>query len=127
MVTSEIAPDVHGQVDPEAMSIVVSNLLENAVKYGGDPPTVRVELDFDGKHAVLDVGDNGSGVPDEDLTLIFGRFFRGGDEMTRTTGGTGLGLYLVQQIVEAHRGRVGIAASGPEGSVFRVTLPGFEV
>jgi signal transduction histidine kinase len=104
----------------------MSNLLENAVKYGGDPPEVRVSLRLQGRHAVIEVGDNGNGVPEEDRGLVFGRFFRGGDEMTRDTRGTGLGLYLVQQIVEAHRGSVKIASTGAEGTVFRVTLPGSE-
>jgi signal transduction histidine kinase len=127
VVESEIAPDVHAEIDPEAIAIVVSNLLENAVKYGGKPAAVTVALDFDGKRAVLEVTDNGTGIPEGDRAFVFGRFFRGGDEMTRTTNGTGLGLYLVQQIVEAHRGRVEIASTGPDGTVLRATLPGFEM
>ena len=127
MFEAQIASDIHADVDHEAMSIVISNLLENAAKYGGDPPIVRVDLMFDGDDAVLEVSDNGGGVAEEDLELIFGRFFRSGDEMTRTTGGTGLGLYLVQQIVAAHHGEVEVAATGPSGSIFRVSLPGREV
>jgi signal transduction histidine kinase len=124
---AQIASDIHADVDHEAMAIAISNLLENAVKYGGDPPIVRIDLNIDGNDAVLEVRDNGGGVPDEDLELIFGRFFRSGDEMTRTTGGTGLGLYLVQQIVAAHLGEVEVAATGPEGSIFRMNIPGREV
>ena len=122
-----VAPFVRAEVDSEAMAIVVSNLLENAVKYGGKPPRVGVDLSFDGTHAVLEVADNGAGIPDEDLGLIFGRFYRGGDEMTRTARGTGLGLYLVQQIVEAHRSRIEVSSTGPEGTVFRVRIPGSQV
>ena len=121
-----IARDIYADVDYEAMAIAISNLLENAVKYGGDPPIVRIDLSIDGNDAVLEVRDNGGGVPEEDLELIFGIFFRSGDEMTRTTGGTGLGLYLVQQIVAAHRGEVEVAATGSEGSIFRVSIPGRE-
>ncbi len=124
---AQVASDIHADVDHEAMAIAISNLLENAVKYGGDPPIVRIDLNIDGNDAVLEVRDNGGGVPEEDLELIFGRFFRSGDEMTRTTGGTGLGLYLVQQIVAAHLGEVEVAATGPEGSIFRVNIPGREV
>ncbi len=124
---AQIASDIHADVDHEAMAIAISNLLENAVKYGGDPPIVRIDLNIDGNDAVLEVRDNGGGVPEEDLELIFGRFYRSGDEMTRTTGGTGLGLYLVQQIVAAHLGEVEVAATGPEGSIFRVNIPGREV
>jgi signal transduction histidine kinase len=121
-----IAPDLRAEMDREAMAIVVSNLLENAVKYGGEPPVVDIDLVFDGADMMLEVSDNGRGILEEETALIFGRFYRGGDEMTRTTGGTGLGLYLVQQIVEVHRGKVEVAATGPDGTTFRVTLPGRE-
>ena len=126
-IKAEISPDIHAAVDAEAFAIVISNLLENAVKYGDDPVTVEIDLSMDGNRAVLEVGDNGAGISEEDVGLIFGRFYRGGDEMTRTTRGTGLGLYLVQQIVEAHRGKVGVASTGPAGTILRVTVPGFEV
>ena len=126
-VETQIAPDVHAEIDVEAMAIVISNLLENAVKYGGDPPVVEVDLIFDGSQAMIEVGDNGTGVAEEDARLVFGRFYRSGDEMTRTSSGTGLGLYLVQQIVEAHHGRVEVASTGAEGTTFRVTLPAHEV
>ena len=124
---ADISPDIQAEVDAEAMAIVISNLLENAVKYGDDPPAVEIDLSLDGSQAVLEVGDNGAGISEEDVALIFGRFYRGGDELTRTARGTGLGLYLVQQIVEAHRGRVEVASTGPAGTTFRVTVPGGEV
>ena len=127
LLKADISPDIHAEVDAEAMAIVISNLLENAVKYGNDPATVEIDLSMDGGRAVLEVGDDGAGISEEDVDLIFGRFYRGGDEMTRTARGTGLGLYLVQQIVEAHRGKVGVASTGPAGTIFRVTVPGFEV
>ena len=127
LLKADISPDIHAEVDAEAIAIVISNLLENAVKYGDDPATVVIDLSMDGSRAVLEVGDNGAGIPEEEVELIFGRFYRGGDEMTRTARGTGLGLHLVQQIVEAHRGKVGVASTGPAGTIFRVTVPGFEV
>jgi signal transduction histidine kinase len=122
----EISPEIRADVDAEAMAIVISNLLENAVKYGGDSPRVEIDLSLDGGTAVLEVSDNGAGIAEEDLDLIFGRFYRSGDEMTRTTRGTGLGLYLVQQIVEAHHGKVEVASSGPVGTIFRVTVPAYQ-
>ncbi len=125
-IEADIAPDIHAEFDPEAMSIVVSNLLENAVKYGGDPAVVQIDLTFDGSRAAIDVGDNGRGIAEEDRERIFDRFYRSGEELTRTAAGTGLGLYLVQQIVEAHRGAVEVAATGPDGTVFRVSLPAHE-
>lgn len=123
----QIEPEIRSEIDPEALAIVISNLLENAVKYGGEPPQIDLRFGLQGRNAVLEVSDNGKGIPEADLSLIFGRFFRSGDEMTRTTHGTGLGLYLVQQIVEAHRGSVEVAETGPEGTTFKVAIPGREV
>jgi signal transduction histidine kinase len=122
-----IAPDIWGPVDEEAFPIVVSNLLENAVKYGGTPPKVSVTLTIQGSVATLEVADNGSGIPDEDIGLVFNRFYRAGNEMTRTTEGTGLGLFLVDQIVRGHGGSSQIASTGPDGTVVRITLPHMEV
>ena len=122
----DIAPEVWAEVDEEAFAIVVSNLLENAVKYGGTIPRVRVGLAVSDGSAILEVGDNGRGIKPDDLPFIFNRFFRGGDEMTRTTQGTGLGLFLVREIVTAHRGAVEVAATGPGGTTFKVTLHGAE-
>jgi signal transduction histidine kinase len=126
-ITIELDPLLCAPVDDEALAIVVSNLLENAVKYGGRSPRVGVRLGLEGRRAVLEVSDSGGGIPAEEAPFIFDKFYRAGDELSRTSQGTGLGLYLVRQIVHAHRGTVGIAATGPEGTTFRVELPGAEL
>ncbi len=118
-----IRPGLIARADEEAFAIVVSNLLENAIKYGGTIPEVTVRLFAENGRAVLEVGDNGRGIAEEDVPFVFNRFFRGGNEMTRTTQGTGLGLHLVEQIVSGHGGTVQVASTGPEGTVFRVELP----
>jgi signal transduction histidine kinase len=120
----EIQPGIWAKHDPEGIAIVVSNLLENAVKYGGDEPTIGLRFWLDDGRALLELSDNGCGIQPEDLPFVFHRFYRSGDELSRTTRGTGLGLYLVRKIVEAHRGTVEIGSTGPQGTTFRVTLPG---
>jgi signal transduction histidine kinase len=125
-VAAEITDDLWAEIDDEAMTIVVSNLLENALKYGGNPAEIKIGLRLEGDLLVLDVSDNGGGIADEEVPLIFGRFYRAGDEMTRTSHGTGLGLYLVQRIMKAHHGSVSVAATGPNGTTMRVTLTGVE-
>jgi len=92
--------------------------------YGGDPAEIKIDLRLEGDLAVLDVSDNGGGIADDEVPLIFGRFYRAGDEMTRTSQGTGLGLYLVQRIMKSHHGTVSVAATGPDGTTMRVTLTG---
>jgi signal transduction histidine kinase len=126
-VNRDLQPEVWVDLDAEAFTIVLSNLLENGVKYGGAVPALGVRLAMEGADAVLDVSDNGKGIPAEEVPFVFNRFFRGGDEMTRTTQGTGLGLYLVRQIVSAHHGTVEVLRTGPAGTVFRVRLPDAEV
>ncbi len=123
---TDLARDVWAEIDPEAIRIVISNLLENAAKYGGRPPEIRVRVSSDDERAVLEVSDNGAGIPEAERALVFQRFWRGGNEMTRTAEGTGLGLHLVQQIVSAHRGSIAVHSAEGAGSTFRITLPGAE-
>jgi signal transduction histidine kinase len=123
-IEADLEPGIRAHVNEEAFAIVVSNLLENAAKYGGEDPRIDVRLAVVDRGAVLEVQDNGPGISDREIPFIFDRFYRAGDELTRTTNGTGLGLYLVKQIVTAHRGTVDVAATGPNGTIFRVTLPG---
>lgn len=126
-IETEIAADIWVEIDEEAFGIAVSNLLENAIKYGGTLPKVEIKARVEDGVAVVDVIDNGKGIAEEEVPFIFNRFFRGGDEMTRTSQGTGLGLYLVRQIVTAHKGSVSVHSTGPEGTTFRVEIPGAEV
>ena len=126
-IASELEPRLHAVVDEEALALAVSNLLENAVKYGGRQPRVRVRSAAEHGRAVLEVSDTGDGIPADEAPFVFDMFYRAGDELSRTSQGTGLGLYLVRQIVLAHRGTVRIATTGPEGTTFRVELPGAEL
>jgi len=125
-VATAIDQDLAADFDEEAMTIVVSNLLENALKYGGDPAVIDVSLRGENEGVVIEVRDNGNGIPEEAVPYVFERFYRAGDEMTRTSQGTGLGLYLVQRIMKAHHGKVSVASTGAHGSTLRVVLPGVE-
>ena len=114
---------------PMLLEMVLSNLLDNAVKYGGEPPRVSVEAgprsDSRGRpRAIVRVADRGAGVPAHLRTKIFDLFYRGGNELERTRRGTGLGLYIVLTLVTLLGGRVRVfdRAGGP-GSVFEVDLP----
>ncbi len=126
-VHTDVVPGVQAGADEEAFRIMVSNLLENAVKYGGEPPRIDVVLSLERDWAALEVSDNGSGIASEEVPLVFQRFYRSGDELSRTTHGTGLGLYLVQQIARIHRGTVKITSTGPDGTTFRVEVPGADI
>jgi two-component system, OmpR family, phosphate regulon sensor histidine kinase PhoR len=108
------------------LETIFRNLLDNAIKYGGDPPQVAVQLMVtDRGRVVARIADNGHGVPQELRKQVFRMFFRAGSELTRRQKGTGLGLYIVQTLVRQLKGRVSIHdRPGQPGSVFEVELPG---
>lgn len=111
---------------PLVVETIFRNLMDNAIKYAGDPPRVEVSVRVtDRGRVVARIADNGDGVPPELRKHIFGMFFRGGSELTRRQKGTGLGLYIVNTLVRQMKGRVSVHdRPGQSGSVFEVDLPG---
>lgn len=122
LLETNIAPEIEVEGDAGMLGMVLSNLIENALKYA---PGRRADVVLfqEKKVAVLQVKDLGNGIPDAERRKIFRKFYRIGDEATRRSKGTGLGLYLVQHIVRRHRGNVAVYANEPQGSVFEVQLP----
>jgi PAS domain S-box-containing protein len=114
-------PPVWG--DPERLQEVFSNLVSNAVKYSPEGGTVWVGGRLDQKGVTVYVADQGIGIPPEEQDRIFDRFHRVETGLHRRTEGTGLGLYLVKAIVEAHGGRVWVESAPGRGSIFMFTLP----
>ncbi len=121
----EFTPEpLWAHADPKALSTVMENLLSNAFKYAAEPRQTTVTLDGDGDDALIVVSDRGHGIAPKDLPRVFHRFFRVGDELTRQTSGTGLGLFLVKEIVTRHGGDVRATSQGPGlGSAFTIRLP----
>ena len=99
------------------------NLVDNAVKYTPAEGTVAVEIAQDGGFAVLGVADTGIGIPAEEQQNVFKRFYRSADARSQPQGGSGLGLSIVQSVVEAHGGRIELMSEPGSGSTFRVYLP----
>lgn len=108
------------------LELVLVNLLDNAVKYGGDPKRVVVQVQSrTSGRVIIRVSDNGPGVSFEQRRKIFQRFVRGGSELERSTHGTGLGLFLVRELVGKMKGRIHVHGRGPlSGATFEVDLPG---
>jgi signal transduction histidine kinase len=117
----EPLPDV--VFDREAMEQVMHNLLDNAYKYSGDSREIEVHLLSKGNKIIISVRDNGVGIRKEDHDKIFSRFYRAGEELTQTVKGSGIGLTIVKQIVEAHHGEITVESSPGKGSTFTVILP----
>lgn len=109
--------------DKTGLSSIAINLLENAVKYSPDQSEIRVDLKEKPGQVVLSFADQGFGIPDKEKKKIFRKFYRIGNEDTRSTKGTGLGLYIVKEIVAAHQGKIVVNDNQPRGTVFTITLP----
>jgi two-component system sensor histidine kinase BaeS len=111
---------VHGH--PERLKQVLVNLLDNALRHSPPASTVTVTVQSDRGVPYLEVSDQGSGIPPEDLPRIFDRFYRVQKARTRDSGGTGLGLAIVKSIVEAGGGRVEARNNPDKGCTFRVVF-----
>jgi len=109
--------------DPDRFKEIIINLVDNAFKY--TPPKGRVELSAvsTAEYLHVRVSDHGPGIGQEEIPFLFERFFRGTDKAGRKSGGTGIGLAIVKEIVDAHRGRISVNSASGEGTTFDVALP----
>ena len=118
-----LAPTASLRADYDAMRSVLQNLLENALKYSKPKTEVILEVTDLPREVRLKVTDQGIGIPPADLKRIFERFYRAGDEMTRKTRGSGLGLALVKRIVDAHGGVITVNSQVDEGTEMIIVFP----
>ena len=119
-IESSCPPGVMVRVDIDRFRQVITNLLDNAIKYTPEEGTIRVGLEAANNRATLTITDTGIGIPEGDLPHIWDRLFRG--DRSRSAPGLGLGLGLVKAIVTAHGGAVGVESREGSGSEFTVTL-----
>jgi two-component system phosphate regulon sensor histidine kinase PhoR len=122
-VEAEVDEGLEFTGDKQALLLLINNLLENAGKYTPGPAPVAVSLKRVGSTLHFSVADQGVGIPEDEKKNIFKKFYRLGNEETRSTKGTGLGLYLVAQIADHHRGRITVRDNRPKGSIFEVEFP----
>jgi len=117
-IESEIIHDI----DQESMVSVIKNLLENALKYSPSKKEITVDLRRSGNQVIIEVSDLGIGIPKEEREKIFDQFYRIGSEDTRASKGTGLGLYIVKQIVHAHNGNIVVNNNDRSGTKITITM-----
>ena len=122
-LSTELQPNVAVRGDRAQLGLLLSNLIDNALRYTPAKGTVCVRLDATESRAVLQVADTGEGIPAAELPRIFERFYRVDKARARQTGGTGLGLAIVRHVAEAHGGTVRVDSELSRGSTFTVTLP----
>lgn len=122
-LTFESIREVTADVDEMKLSLALSNLVENAIKYNVDGGWVRVTLDADHKFFYVKVADSGIGIPEEFQEHVFERFYRVDKARSRETGGTGLGLSITKKIVLMHQGAIKLQSKEGGGSTFTVRIP----
>jgi signal transduction histidine kinase len=116
----EIEADCDLKGDALLLQMLINNLLENAVKYSPRDTPITATLKHFRSGIELSVKDEGPGIRDEEKSRIFNKFYRVGDESTRKTKGTGLGLYICRKIARAHNGNITVSDNIPHGSIFKV-------
>jgi len=120
----EVAEDLpEVEIDPEAIEQALLNLVNNAIKYSPDQKFIRLQVRRDGERILIAVRDKGIGVAKADQKRIFEKFYRAENTLVHTTKGSGLGLALVQHIMEAHGGSVELESAPGVGSTFTLVLP----
>lgn len=122
VIKTDLQDAVYIYADKFAITNVVTNLIENAVKYSPPCANVKVVLKENNGKLVFSVADHGAGIADEEKKLIFNKFYRVGNESTRTTKGTGLGLFIVRSVLLKHNAQIKVMDNTPSGSVFEITF-----
>ena len=122
-LTYESYKQVMAEVDEVKLSLVISNLVENAIKYNVDSGWVRITLNADHKFFYIKVADSGVGIPEDAKDKVFERFYRVGKDRSRDTGGTGLGLAIARSAINAHGGTIKLYSESGKGTTFTVRLP----
>ena len=122
-LTLESKRAITAEIDEVKISLVIMNLVENAIKYNKDEGWVKVELDADHQFFYVKVIDSGYGIPEESLDHIYERFYRVDKSRSREIGGTGLGLSIARNAVLMHRGTIDVSSVVDEGTTFTVKIP----
>ncbi len=109
--------------DKFGLELSIQNLIENSIKYNKENPVIQLDYNKDNYFDTISISDNGIGIPNSEKKQVFQKFYRIGDENTRETKGTGLGLYIVKKIIDKHGGKIKLKDNSPKGSIFTIYLP----
>jgi signal transduction histidine kinase len=118
----QIDPEIEINGDPLLLQMMINNLIENAVKYSAREKSITCLLKKNNNTVVLNILDEGIGIPDNEKKKIFQKFYRIGNENTRKAQGTGLGLYLCRKIAKDHNADISVTNNAPSGSNFAITF-----
>lgn len=121
-VVRDIESGIHLEFDNNAAQSILTNLIENAFKYSPANSVVKVTLNRNATTVVCSISDQGKGIPIHQRNSIFERFYRTGSEETRSTKGTGLGLYITRELAELHRWKINVADNPEGGTIFSINI-----
>jgi len=121
-VRTELEENIRLVIDEEKINQAFSNLLNNAIKYSDENKNINIRLFKEAGNTVLEIEDEGIGIPEDEQSRIFEEFYRVGQKETESISGTGLGLTVVKEIVEAHNGKIIVDSKPGKGSKFSVIL-----
>jgi signal transduction histidine kinase len=121
-INTQIKKDIKVFGDEMAFTSIITNLLDNASKYSNQQSTIELILYKNNDIVTLSVKDEGIGITPADEVIVFNKFYRAGNEETRNTKGTGLGLYIVKNLVKMHQGTIKITSNKPKGTIFTMQL-----
>ncbi|MFN3875695.1 MAG: sensor histidine kinase [Flavobacteriales bacterium] len=122
-IVAELPAELHVMADPLALRSIADNLLENAMKYSPAGTAITLKAADAGQRWSLEGADEGPGIPAQERSKVFERFYRSGGEETRQHRGTGLGLHIVERLVRGHGGTIAIRDARPSGAIFAATFP----
>ncbi len=122
LIQREIQQSINFEIDIFFFETIINNLIENAVKYAGPNPKILVYLRNENSNIVFGVKDEGSGIPKNERVDMFKKFYRIGNEETRSQKGSGLGLFIVAELVKIHKGKILYKENSPTGANFEITL-----
>jgi two-component system phosphate regulon sensor histidine kinase PhoR len=126
-LAAHIAEDLpHLCIDPDAISLALSNLLDNAVKFSQGKKEICFRARREGENVILEMEDFGIGIPPDELDKVFDKFYRGRNALKLSVRGLGLGLATAKHIIEGHGGKLSVASNVGAGATFRIALPGDE-
>lgn len=117
-----ITPALMTNGDEVMWKIVINNLIENAIKYSPADSTITIDIQANDNQIIFSIADQGPGINNEEKTKIFNKFYRIGNENSRKTKGTGLGLFLTAAIVKEHNASIVVSNNTPNGSIFEISL-----
>lgn len=118
-----IQPDLFIYADETSLYSIINNLIDNALKYSEDQGTIEIQLQKAENKICFSVADNGIGINDNEKNLIFEKFYRSGNEETRSRKGTGLGLFIVKLLADMNKAQIKVENNFPKGTIFKINFP----